>query len=124
MVREFLADARVDNSRKAAAAIGEQLADLAADDAPATGAAADVVRDASLHLFKTLHGEGDIEGARRYALIAVDCLEAVLPGGELTSIVDLPGPISKVGLAERLKGFVAARLASDLSLGFQASPRS
>ncbi|NNM72597.1 hypothetical protein [Enterovirga aerilata] len=80
-MRNLLAEARAENSRMVAAAIGGHLSRITKE----VGAveeldhASDVVRDASLDLLKALHRGKDVNRARSAALRSVEMLEAALP---------------------------------------------
>ena len=80
-MRNLLAEARADNSRMVAAAIGGHLSRITREAGRAGGLAeaSDVVRDASLDLLKALHRGSDVPGARKAALASVETLEAALP---------------------------------------------
>jgi hypothetical protein len=80
-IRNLLREARAENSRVVAAAIGDHLFKL---DKRSGGnlnvaEAADGLRDASLHFLKSLHLGQDTVAAREAALAAVAPLEASLP---------------------------------------------
>jgi hypothetical protein len=88
-MRNLLAEARAENSRMVAAAIGGHLSRITreAGKAPELAEASDVVRDASLGLLTALHRGRDVNGARRAALKSVETLEAALPDpAQLTPI--------------------------------------
>ena len=99
-VRRLLSEARADNSRMVAAAIGAHLSGLTRDSAaPELQGASDVVRDASLHLLKAIHRSDGIARARTAALKSVDGLEAALPGqGDAASAP----PTARTGPLRRL----------------------
>lgn len=80
-IRDLLRQARVENSRVVAAAIGDHLSKLGkrAGGDRNVAEAADGIRDASLHLLKSLHLGQDTGAAREAALASVDPLEASLP---------------------------------------------
>lgn len=80
-MRSLLADARAENARMVAAAIGGHLSRIgrAAGNHERLGEATDVVRDASLELLTALHSGKDAMGARKVAIASVASLEAALP---------------------------------------------
>ena len=91
-MRNLLAEARPENSRMVAAAIGGHLSRLSRElgrEAGEVGKASDVVRDASLDLLKALHCGQDIHRARKAALDSVETLEAALP--DTSGLTRLPG---------------------------------
>jgi hypothetical protein len=91
-MRNLLAEARPENSRMVAAAIGGHLVRITreAGRAPELAEASDIVRDASLDLLTALQRGKDVNGARRAALESVETLEAALPDpAQLTPV--LPG---------------------------------
>lgn len=79
-MRSLIREARAENSRMVAAAIGGHLSRITrqAESAP-LAQASDVVRDASLTLLKAIHHSDDVGQARTAALNSVDTLEAALP---------------------------------------------
>ena len=88
-MRNLLAEARPENSRMVAAAIGGHLFRITreAGKARELAEASDIVRDASLGLLTALHRGKDVNGARRAALESVETLEAALPDpAQLTPI--------------------------------------
>ena len=100
-MRNLLAEARAENSRMVAAAIGGHLSRIgrSAGKVGELAEASDVVRDASLDLLTALHRGKDVNGARRAALQSVATLEAALPDpAQLTPIaprhVEPRAPIS------------------------------
>jgi hypothetical protein len=80
-IRNLLREARVENSRVVAAAIGDHLSKLGKRTGGdrTVAEAADGIRDASLALLKSLHLGHDVVAAREAALAAVNPLEASLP---------------------------------------------
>lgn len=101
-MRSLLAEARVENSRMVAAAIGGHLSRITRQ---AGGAeledASESVRDASLHLLKALHQSEGVTPARKAALRSVDSLEAAFPDRVVAQSAPL-GPAAKVGALRRL----------------------
>jgi len=88
-MRNLLAEARAENSRMVAAAIGGHLVRISreAGKGPELAQASDIVRDASLGLLTALHRGNDVNRARRDALKSVETLEAALPDpAQLTPI--------------------------------------
>jgi hypothetical protein len=121
-MRNLLTEARAENSRMVAAAIGGHLSKLtreAGREASQLGQASDTVRDASLDLLKALHHGRDVNGARRIALDSVSTLEAALPStSSLKPLAprDLkPRQPSSVG-ARVSRGFAARKLLNVLPL--------
>lgn len=80
-MRDLLAQARAENSRMVAAAIGGHLSRMAREAGKPRELveASDVVRDASLDLLKALQCGHNVNGARKAALQSVERLEAALP---------------------------------------------
>ena len=80
-MRHLLAEARAENSRMVAAAIGGHLSRITRDTGKPREVvdATEVVRDASLDLLKALQCGDDVSRARSAALQSVERLEAALP---------------------------------------------
>ena len=119
-MRNLLAEARVENSRMVAAAIGGHLSRItkettAPDD---LGHASDVVRDASLDLLKALHEGKDVNRARQAALQSVEVLEAALPDpSSLTKLVPSTRPARPAEARGRaIRDFARTRFSSVLPL--------
>ena len=101
-MRTLLKEARVDNSRMVAAAIGGHLFRITRQ----TGStelddASESVRDASLHLLKALQQSDGVTPARAAALRSVDSLESALPDGSIVHSEPLK-LAGKVGPLRRL----------------------
>ena len=80
-IRNLLREARAENSRVVAAAIGDHLSKLGkwSGGNLNVAEASDGIRDASLHLLKSLHLGHDAAVPRELALAAVTPLEASMP---------------------------------------------
>jgi hypothetical protein len=119
-MRNLLADARAENSRMVAAAIGGHLSRITrgASEARSLGEASDVVRDASLDLLRALHHGKDVNRARKAALASVETLEAALPDpASLTPIAPREEkPRSSSLGAKAMRSLAARKLSAVLPL--------
>lgn len=119
-MRNLLAEARVENSRMVAAAIGGHLSRItrATGTPQELGHASDIVRDASLGLLKALHEGKDVNNARQAALASVGMLEAALP--DPSSLTKLPASTPAARPAEArtraIRAFARTRLSAVLPL--------
>jgi hypothetical protein len=79
-MRRLLSEARADNSRMVAAAIGGHLSRITRDGSvPELEGPTETVRDASLDLLKAINRSDGVARARKAALRSVDTLAAALP---------------------------------------------
>ena len=119
-MRNLLAEARVENSRMVAAAIGGHLSRItkSAGAPDELGPASDVVRDASLGLLKALHEGTGVKRAREAALESVEILQAALP--DPSSLTRLPPSTPAARPAEArtkaIRDFARSRFSSVLPL--------
>ncbi len=119
-MRNLLTEARTENSRMVAAAIGGHLFRITreAGKAPELAEASDIVRGASLDLLTALHRGKDVNGARRAALESVETLEAALPDpAQLTPITPRSADPHPVSLGRKgIRGLAARKLSAVLPL--------
>lgn len=118
-MRNLLAEARAENSRMVAAAIGGHLSRISrsAGKVDELAEASDVVRDASLDLLTALHRGKDVNGARRAALQSVETLEAALPDpAQLIPITPRHEPRAPVSGPRALRSLAVRKLSAVLPL--------
>lgn len=119
-MRSLLAEARADNARMVAAAIGGHLSRIGRAAGPHDGLdeATEVVRDASLDLLKALHHGKDVIRARQVALASVATLEAALPDQSAMTPLAPKAAASRPGFdpGRRIRELARGRLAAVLPL--------
>jgi hypothetical protein len=119
-MRNLLAEARVENSRMVAAAIGGHLSRItkSAGAADELGPASDVVRDASLGLLKALHEGKNVKRARQAALESVEILQAALPDPSSLTRLPTSTPVTRPTEArtKAIRDFARSRFSSVLPI--------
>ena len=119
-MRHLLAEARAENSRMVAAAIGGHLSRITREPGKPRELveATDVVRDASLDLLKALQCGDDVNRARRAALQSVERLEAALPDpSALTPVVPRRAEAPRTSLGPKaIRALAGRKLAAVLPL--------